>query len=170
MDPGPSVSEPASSPPTFPLPLTVRFRALGSLGPPPAEQTPPHTQAPMLISRIYRAPLCTSQTVTLALWVDPGRIQFVRYYVLILVVCAPLCAPPPLPPSTPTPSLLLHTHTHLFSRHHGSSSHQSEPLLGVVNLTPLFFFSPLPRVEPLIHLPPRSHWRYIQVKLCDCSD
>lgn len=106
--------------------------------PPPLHPTPkpyprPHHSlllpSTTLISRIYRAPVHSSQPVTHALWVDPGRIQFVRYYVLIPVVCAPLCTPRHSPHHHHT-----HTHTHLciatIPRIIITEARRSEPLLG----------------------------------------
>lgn len=63
----------------------------------------PHHHSPtafslpsLLMSGIYCALVHSSPPVTHALWVDAGRIQFVRYYVLILVLCGPrLSSPPP---------------------------------------------------------------------------
>lgn len=84
---------------------------------PPQHPPPPGLTATTLIRRIYCALVHTFQPVTHAPWVDPGRIQFVRYYILIPLRCTPLCSL-----SHPLTHPLTHTHASIVlasaSRHH----------------------------------------------------
>ncbi len=99
---------------------------------PPLPLSNPSSLPSVLISRIYCALVHSSQPVTHALWVDPGRIQFVRYYVLIPAL-SPL--PPPLCsavlagthwPTCTIPWIILITQVWQF-----------EPVLGLVAFSPL---------------------------------
>lgn len=84
--------------------------------PPPSPPQSPFYWPHALMSGIYCTLVHSSQPVTHALWVDPGRIQFVRYYVLIPVLHS---VPPPLPSERgPGRGSLTRMHHSLNHHHH----------------------------------------------------